>query len=237
MPDSSTDPFFQPYDREDIAYGDEPSAALAEFLKQVRPSGKALDLGAGAGRDTIALAAAGLNVSAVDLSERGLERVRQRANEAGLHNQVETFVADACEYPWAPHTFQAIVATTILDHVPAASARPLWQRICDGLDNHGFLYAEVHTTEDPGSEQMPGKLSDAPVSETAGAVVNYFAPNQLAQWAADPESRLRILRYEERLEWDYTHGPEHLHGKAVLLAVRLGSHPDWYGQPPAFPRR
>jgi hypothetical protein len=38
------------------------------------------------------------------------------------------------------------------------------------------------------------------------------------------------------LEWDYTHGPEHLHGKAVLLAVRDGWHPDWYGQPAAFPK-
>ena len=237
MTDSRSDPFFQPYDRDDIAYGAEPSAALAEFLRQVGPSGRALDLGAGAGRDTIALAAAGLDVTAVDLSQRGLQRVQQRAIETGVSGRVETVVADACEYEISSAAYDAVVATTILDHVPAESARPLWQRIAAGLSKNGFLYVEVHTTEDPGSDRSPGRDSDAPVSETAGAVINYFAPNQLARWATEQDSGLRILRYEERFEWDYTHGPEHLHGKAVLLAVRSDQHPDWFGQPPAFPRR
>jgi hypothetical protein len=131
----------------------------------------------------------------------------------------------------------AIVATTVLDHIPADDAREVWKKITAALCDDGFLFVEVHTTEDPGSDKMPGLASKAPVSETAGAVINYFAPNQLASWAVSAEANLRILRYEERLEWDYTHGDEHLHGKAVLLAVRAGNHPEWYGQPPAFPRR
>ena len=75
------------------------------------------------------------------------------------------------------------------------------------------------------------------MSETADAVINYFEPNQLLNLACDAEADLRVLPYEERLEWDYTHGPEHLHGKAILLATRRGFHPEWYGQPPAFKRR
>ncbi|MCG8648481.1 MAG: class I SAM-dependent methyltransferase, partial [Pirellulales bacterium] len=115
--------------------------------------------------------------------------------------------------------------------------RLVWRKMVNALSQSGFLYVQVHTTEDPGSDQPPGNQSDAPVSETAAAVINYFAPNQLANWALEPESRLRILRYEERLEWDYTHGPEHLHGKAVLLAVGQEHYPNWYGHPPAFPRQ
>ena len=233
----SSDPFFEPYDRDDVAYGATPSAPLAEYLRQLPGGGLALDLGAGAGRDTLALAQAGYEVTAVDLSDRGLERIRQRAEAAGVGQRVRTEVGDVRDFDVAANRYNAIAATTVLDHLPADDAVELWKQVTGGLTDRGVLYLEVHTTEDPGSDQQPGCDRDAPVSETASAVINYFAPNQLLGWAADPTSALRVLQYQERQEWDYTHGPEHLHGKAILLAVRQEFYPDWYGQPPAFPRR
>lgn len=234
---TSADPFFEPYNRDDIAYGDQPSAPLAAFLSQAGGKGLAYDLAAGAGRDTLALATAGYDVTAIDLSSRGLERITERADSAGLAKKITTIVSDIRDVNFPSGTLAGIVATTMLDHIPAADAESLWQKLCDSLAEDGFMYIEVHTTEDPASPVDPGKSNDAPVSETAGAVVNYFSPNQLIGWALRPSSKLRVLQYAERQEWDYTHGPEHLHGKAILLAVRSGSHPDWYGQPAAFPRR
>jgi len=237
----STDFFFDAYDRQDIAYGLEPSAALAAYLTQVgcETSGgnrRAIDLGAGAGRDSLALAAAGYAVESVDLSERGLARIAERATERNVGERVTTRLADVRKIEFPKDAYNAVIATTVLDHIPASDAAIVWQRMCDSLSESGFLYVQVHTTEDPGSGVSPGDRSKQPVSETAGAVINYFSPNQLAAMAIDPKSKLRILRYEERLEWDYTHGAEHQHGKAVLLAVRAGFHPKWYGQPAAFPR-
>ena len=231
------DRFFEPYNREEIAYGDVPSAPLAAYLSQVPCHGSAIDLGAGGGRDTLALARAGFDVKAVDLSQRGLDRIAARAKEFGVNERLTTECADVRSVELPPSAFQAVVATTVLDHVPAAEAEELWNRLAASVAEGGVLYAEVHTVEDPGSGHLPGNLSDAPVSETADAVVNYFSPNQLLAWAIRSESCLRVLRYEERLEWDYTHGEEHLHGKAILLAVRSGAFPEWYGQPPAFPKR
>ncbi|QDT02951.1 Demethylrebeccamycin-D-glucose O-methyltransferase [Rubripirellula lacrimiformis] len=231
-----SDPFFEPYDRDEIAYGDAPTAAVAAFLDQVGGGGRALDLGAGAGRDTVALAAAGYDVTAVDLSRRGLDRIQERAAAVGLADRVVTKQGDVRELSLPAKTYDAIVATTVLDHIPAADASVLWDKMTRALTDRGMLFVEVHTTEDPGSDQSPGRESQAPVSETAGAVINYFKPNQLASWAVQSESQLRVLRYEERQEWDYTHGPEHLHGKAILLAVHAGSFPAWHGQPAAFPR-
>ncbi len=231
-----SDPFFEPYNRDEIAYGEEPSAGLRTYLEQVGGGGRGLDLGAGAGRDTIALAKAGYSVLAVDLSSRGLQRIAQRAIAAGVESRVKTTTVDVRDLDFPPNHYDAIVATTVLDHIPAADAETVWQRIADSLTDTGVLYVQVHTVEDPGSPHPPGCHSNAPISETADAVINYFAPNQLATWAIKEESRLRILRYEERLEWDYTHGPEHLHGKAVLLATRLGHSPNWWGHPIAFPK-
>ncbi|MFG0265879.1 MAG: class I SAM-dependent methyltransferase [Rhodopirellula sp. JB055] len=241
--DPSNDFFFEAYDRENIAYGLQPSPELAAYLKQTAalrsPSAarpKALDLGAGAGRDTLALAAAGYDVTSVDVSERGLDRIRERAEQANLSERIRTVVRDVRELDIEPASYSAVIATTVLDHIPASDAPAVWKKMCDALTTHGMLYTQVHTTEDPGSDQSPGRESDQPISETADAVINYFRPNQLVGWACHTDSRLRVLRYEERLEWDTTHGAPHQHGKAVLLAVHQGFHPDWFGQPAAFPR-
>lgn len=235
-----TDYFFDAYDRDNIAYGTEPSASLAAYLAQVPGDAKfprhAIDLGAGAGRDTLALAASGYIVESVDLSERGLARITERAAQRSVSDRVRTRMADVRHVDFPVGHYDAVIATTVLDHIPAADADQVWQRMCDALSDTGFLYVQVHTTEDPGSDQPPGNASREPISETAGAVINYFKPNQLVAMAVRPSANLRVLRYEERLEWDYTHGPEHQHGKAVLLAVRAGFHPPWYGQPAAFPR-
>lgn len=241
--DPSNDFFFEAYDRENIAYGMRPSPELAAYLKQIVANKsnftdwpKAIDLGAGAGRDTLALAAAGYDVTSVDVSERGLDRIRERAERANLSERVQTLVCDVRELPMEEDQYAAVIATTVLDHIPESDAPAVWEKMCASLTDQGILYVEVHSTEDPGCDQSPGKESNQPVSETAGAVINYFRPNQLVSWACDPGSKLRVLRYEERLEWDTTHGNPHQHGKAVLLAVRQGFHPDWFGQPAAFPR-
>ena len=231
------DPFHEPYDREEIAYGDRPSAPLAAYLAQVDGVGQALDLGAGAGRDTLALAKAGFHVTAVDVSPRGLERIEQRASEQSVTENVKTELCDVRDLKIRDGEYSVIVATTVLDHIPQSDAKILWQKIVRGLAEQGMLYVEVHTSEDPGCDREPGLSNDAPVSETASAVVNYFEPNQLVSWAADASAKLRVIQYQERLEWDYTHGAEHQHGKAILLAVRAGYHPEWFGQPPAFPRK
>lgn len=228
--------FFQAYDRDDVAYGLRPSAELVNCLQQLRPTGRAIDLGAGAGRDTLALAQAGLDVLAVDLSRRGLSRIVERADQRHLRERIETLAADARQVELPPGAYAVIVATTVLCHLPQADGWALWQRMAAAIQSDGIIYAEVHTTEDPGCPVPPGRDNPNPVSETAAAVVHYFEPGELLRWAVSTPA-LRVLRYEERLEWDYTHGREHQHGKAVLLAVRSDYFPPWYGHPLAFSRR
>lgn len=233
---STHDIFFQAYDRDDIAYGLTPSAELASYLQQVKPTGRAIDLGAGAGRDTLALAAAGLNVQAVDLSERGLSRIVERARRVNVADRIETILADARQVRLPAGQFSIVTATTVLCHLPHEDGLQLWKRMADAIHDSGVIFVEVHTTEDAGSPLPPGRDSRNPISETAAAVLHYFQPGELLHWALSTPS-LRVLRYEERLEWDYTHGSEHQHGKAILLAVRSGYHPPWYGHPIAFARQ
>lgn len=247
MPTESKRDFFHDfYDRKQIAYGDVPSRPLASYVEQQQSwiensaveasSLQAIDLGAGAGRDTVFLARKGFQVTAVDLSDRGLLRVKERAEDAGVQAQVQTRVSDVREYDFPVGKVDAVIATTVLDHIPDCDAVPLFAKMAKSLSSSGWMYVEVHSTEDPACLDRPSSLEDAPQSETADAVVNYFAPGQLVRLALDAEHDLRVLFYEERLEWDYTHGPEHQHGKQILLATRRSNHPEWYGVEMPFAR-
>lgn len=231
-----TDPFYEVYDRQNIAYGLEPSVALESFIRQCGPvDGRAIDLGAGGGRDTIFLARHGFEVTAVDRSNRGLERIVQRAQQDGFADRIETLAKDVRQIDLPVNHYDVVVATTMLDHIELTESRRLFDAMALSLVDGGVMYVEVHTTEDPGSGQWPGGDLDYPISETADSVINYFAPNRLVQMAAQPRASLRVLHYEERLEWDQTHGSPHAHGKAVLLAVRAGHHPRWEGVYRPFP--
>ncbi len=230
------DLFVDLYQRDTPGYGLQPSSELASYLKQVKPQGRAWDLGAGAGRNTLALARAGLHVSAFDLSVTGVQRIDELADELHLGKRIEARVTDIRELQFPVGELSVVVATTVLDHIPTVDFAKVWERIETSLASDGFIYAEVHTTEDPGCTQAPGLDNPFPISETASAVQHYFGPGELLQ-AATKSKRLRVLYYQERQEWDYTHGAPHHHGKAILCAVTRGFYPPWYGYPLAFPRR
>lgn len=64
-----------------------PNAFLVEAVKGIAPEGRALDVGAGMGRNGIHLAGLGWDVTAIDLSAEGLAVMRAKAAKSGLKVQ------------------------------------------------------------------------------------------------------------------------------------------------------
>ncbi len=220
--------FDELYQREGAAYGTAPSPELVAFFDQCPLMGEALDLGAGHGRDALALARRGLTVTAIDSSSEGIARLRKAAEEEGLGERIDAQVRDVRDLQWSTNAYRAIVAATVLDHLPREDLDAVWNAMVSALSCPGMLFVEVHTTEDPASPVGAGAASDAPISESAVHVKHYFRPNELLTlvWP-----RLRVCRYEERREWDQTHGAPHKHGKASLIAVPRDGRPPFYGLP------
>ena len=86
------------YRASDLVWGGEPNRFVAEFTGT--PPGRALDLGAGEGRNAIWLAGLGWQVTAVDFFAVAMDRARRLAERQGV--TVDWVVADLRDYQPAP---------------------------------------------------------------------------------------------------------------------------------------
>ena len=83
------------FGRKEFALGKDPNPFLKKHI-HLLPRGKALDLATGEGRNAVFLAQNGFEVDAVDISEKGLKKVRALAREKGV--EINTVLVDLDQY-------------------------------------------------------------------------------------------------------------------------------------------
>lgn len=106
---------------EHTRHATDPDAHETSLLTQMtlrllsgRPPGRALDLGAGEGADSIRLALMGYSVDAVEISKVGAEKIKRFAAEAGVDVNVE--IADVGTYEPTGY-FDVIVCNGALHYI------------------------------------------------------------------------------------------------------------------------
>lgn len=105
----------EPYSADADAY---PYSLLAQQTLRLikdRPAGRALDLGAGEGADSIRLARLGYSVVAVEISNIGAEKIQKFADEAGVALNVA--IDDISEYR-PDGTFDLVICNGVLHYIP-----------------------------------------------------------------------------------------------------------------------
>jgi len=123
--------------RKKYALGTEANPFLRKYIRLL-PRGKALDVAAGEGRNTVFLAQHGFDVEAVDISKEGLSKARKLARVKGV--KIKTFLADLDHYPIAKERYDLITDFYFLD-------RRLIPRIKKGLKKGGRVVFETYLTE------------------------------------------------------------------------------------------
>jgi len=106
VPDSPAGFWNQRYEAVQALWSRQPNAFLVE-LADTLPRGRALDLGAGEGRNAIWLAQRGWRVTALDISGVALARAAERAAREGV--ELDCVEADWREYWPAPSSFDLTV--------------------------------------------------------------------------------------------------------------------------------
>jgi len=116
-------------------------------------AGMALDLAAGLGRHALWLADRGWHVSAVDVSEVAIGKIRQAARH--LKVNINLLAIDAAEYTFEPAGFDLIVLFYHLD-------RGLFPKIVSALNPGGLFICKmaVHRGPEPALEKAHFKPLD-----------------------------------------------------------------------------
>jgi SAM-dependent methyltransferase len=130
----------QRYAKPGYTYGTEPNRFLVSVAQRI-PNGSVLSLGEGEGRNAVHLAGLGYDVTAVDISEVGLEKARRLATEHDV--TVSTVVADLATHQIEPRTWNGIVS--IFCHLPATLRQRVHAAVVAGLRPGGVFVLEAYT--------------------------------------------------------------------------------------------
>ena len=143
------------YSEAGYAYGQDPNEFLKESVGHI-PMGNVLCLAAGEGRNAVYLARQGFNVTAVDISEKGLTKARLLAKENGV--RIKTIQADISEFRINKNHWHGIIS--IFFHTPAALRKTIHRNILAGLIPGGVFILEGYS-----QEQLDYKTGGPPAQE------------------------------------------------------------------------
>ena len=144
----------------DFVWSVEPNRLLAEEVDRLRPAGRALDLGAGEGRNAVWLAGRGWSVTAVDFSPVGIDKGRRLAAEHAV--SVDWVIADVTAYqPAGP--FDLVVLAYL--QLPIATLAPVLTTAAAALSVGGTLlligHDRANLRDGVGGPQDPSVLHTA----------------------------------------------------------------------------
>ena len=131
------------YETSELVWTADPNRFLVAELEGV-PPGRALDLGAGEGRNAVWLAQQGWTVTAMDFSDVGLDKARTLAASAGV--ELDTVCTDATDLD-EPSAFD-LVAVMYL-HLPSERRRVAHRRAAAAVAPGAILLVVGHDTTNP----------------------------------------------------------------------------------------
>ncbi len=92
-------------------------------LSEVSENALILDVGAGTGRQTLAIAQHGCDVVALDFSAKMLEKLKKNADELKLDSEISLVVSDITKLPFRDFVFEGIEMVAALHNLPSEQLR------------------------------------------------------------------------------------------------------------------
>lgn len=144
------------YKEAEFAYGTEPNDFLKSKIQVFKPHSKILCLAEGEGRNAVFLAEHNHQVTAIDYSQEGLNKLQKLASDKNL--SIETICIDLNHYKIEESKWDAIIC--IFGHFPEPLRQTVFKQVYKGLRNDGVFLMEAYH-----KDQLNYKTGGPQVSE------------------------------------------------------------------------
>ncbi|WP_367104454.1 class I SAM-dependent methyltransferase [uncultured Psychrobacter sp.] len=140
------------YSTVEYIFGTEPNDFLKEQYQHIPVGGRVLCLAEGEGRNAVFLAEQGYDVTAIDLSEVGLNKALKLAGKRGV--EIKTQVADLADYQFGAQKWDAIISIWV--HMPETVRQYVHAQIAPALKPNGVFIVEAYTEQQLDMEAVGG---------------------------------------------------------------------------------
>lgn len=131
------------YNEAEYIFGTEPNDFLRDEFSKIPIGGSVLCLAEGEGRNAVFLAQQGYQVTAMDMSEVGLNKALKLAQDRGV--DIITQVADLADYEFGEAQWDGIVSIWV--HLPTAVRQRVYAQIAPALKPNGVFILEAYTEQ------------------------------------------------------------------------------------------
>ena len=140
------------YNETEYIFGTEPNDFLKENSQKIPVGGRVLCVAEGEGRNAVFLAEQGYEVTAMDMSDVGLNKALKLAQDRGV--DIITQVADLADYEFGQAQWDGIVA--IWAHLPPSIHQHVNAQIAPALKPEGVFILEAYTEQQLSMDAVGG---------------------------------------------------------------------------------
>jgi tellurite methyltransferase len=197
------------YSKKEFYWELKPSELVVNSIQHITKKGKVLDLGCGEGKDSFALAKNRFDVTAIDISHEGIEKLKKFAEKEKL--KIKTNTSDIKEYLRNCRKFDAIFAMNVLQFIDEKNIFKIIKQIKSKTKSNGLNVIASFIAKN--TQQKKSILSKGRY---------FFDKGELKEIYSD----WKIIFYEEKLSDLETHGePEHRHFTVKMIAQKTKQPP------------
>lgn len=161
---------------------------------------KALDLGSGVGRNSIAIAkqfqSISCKVDCVDILELAIEKLQENAKRFGVEEHIRGIVSPIEEFEIVPDTYDLILAVSALEHIDSKeSFLKKLKEMRAGTRKNGVVCLVVNSevterNKETGEELFPQFEVNLPTEELQDILHRFFADWEVSK------STVRVQKYD-----------------------------------------